>query len=295
MPGRAEGPGDCHAQPPPGAWLAEAFAADSAAEILLEEVAGQAAWHGTAPRRSFRCLFSISHEPGRTRRPGPPSKAIAPAGPKSRLSCWALPASRRWPCFAMRSGADGYVCVDTSTHAEPDLGRRPGRSQQHHLLHVRTAVSSGRADSIGRRSRTRPACAGRAAGCGRRSFAPGRCGSTVARWPTCSALPPGRHGPLSRIAADLRDHGQPATWPTSCGAWPACWWRPHHGPADGADAPRRGRRDDRRARGPQSRHIMTRADLLILEVMMHLGEGYHPVLTNLPIRPPSNFCRGFEM
>ena len=37
-----------------GGWLAEAFAADSAVEVLLEEAVGSAAGMAPAPRRSLR-------------------------------------------------------------------------------------------------------------------------------------------------------------------------------------------------------------------------------------------------
>ena len=46
-----------------GAWLAEAFAADSAAEILLEEAAGQAAGMERLRDEVFDAIL-VSHEPG---------------------------------------------------------------------------------------------------------------------------------------------------------------------------------------------------------------------------------------
>jgi hypothetical protein len=46
-----------------GGWLAEAFAADSAAEILLEEVTGQAAGVERLRDEVFDAIL-VSHEPG---------------------------------------------------------------------------------------------------------------------------------------------------------------------------------------------------------------------------------------
>src|SRR6516164_5655386 len=46
-----------------GAWLAEAFAADSAAEILLDEVTGQAAGVERLRDEVFDAIL-VSHEPG---------------------------------------------------------------------------------------------------------------------------------------------------------------------------------------------------------------------------------------
>ena len=43
-----------------------------------------------------------------------------------------------------------------------------------------------------------------------------------------------------------------------------------------------------------SRHIMTRADLLILEVMMHLGEGYRRSYRELVHPPTQQLLPGFE-
>ena len=44
-----------------------------------------------------------------------------------------------------------------------------------------------------------------------------------------------------------------------------------------------------------SRHVMTRADLLILEVMMHLGEGYRRGYEELRHPPPAAILPGLEL
>ena len=44
-----------------------------------------------------------------------------------------------------------------------------------------------------------------------------------------------------------------------------------------------------------SRHIMTRADLLILEVMMHLGEGYRRNYNELAHPPRQKCLPGVEL
>ncbi len=42
------------------------------------------------------------------------------------------------------------------------------------------------------------------------------------------------------------------------------------------------------------RHVMTRADLLLLEVMMHLGEGYRRIYEDLARVPRQKALPGLE-
>ena len=96
-----------------GAWLAEAFAADSAAEILLEEAAGQAAGMERLRDEVFDAIL-VSHEPGELDaldlvegyRTGGAEEPIIVLGAAGEAEMAVL-------CYEV--GADGYVCVDSST------------------------------------------------------------------------------------------------------------------------------------------------------------------------------------
>src|SRR5580658_3097146 len=115
-----------------GAWLAEAFAADSAAEILLEEAAGQAAGMERLRDEVFDAIL-VSHEPGELDaldliegyRAGGADEPIVvlgtPAEPEMAVLCYEV-------------GADGYVCVHSSTTR--NLIWVVARAvQKHHLAH----------------------------------------------------------------------------------------------------------------------------------------------------------------
>ena len=44
-----------------------------------------------------------------------------------------------------------------------------------------------------------------------------------------------------------------------------------------------------------TRHVMNRADLLVLELLLHVADGYHqPLLRNAPARRCKNSCRGLS-
>ena len=83
-----------------GAWLAEAFAADSAAEIVLEEAAGQAAGMERLRDEVFDAVL-VSHDSGELDALDL-IEGYRGAGPKSRSSCWERPARRKWRCSVTR-------------------------------------------------------------------------------------------------------------------------------------------------------------------------------------------------
>jgi len=96
-----------------GSWLAEAFASDSASEVLLEEAAGAAAGVTRLREEAFDAVL-ISHEPGQLDalelieglRGGGADEPVIVLGAQSEQEMAAL-------CFEV--GADGYVCVHTTT------------------------------------------------------------------------------------------------------------------------------------------------------------------------------------
>jgi DNA-binding response OmpR family regulator len=97
-----------------GGWLAEALAADSATDVRLEEAAGASSGLARLRDEVFDAVL-ISHEPGEldalelldaVRAGSTPHQPIIVLGRLSQQEMTAL-------CF--ESGADAYVCVDTST------------------------------------------------------------------------------------------------------------------------------------------------------------------------------------
>ena len=96
-----------------GAWLAEAFAADSASQVILEEAIGTAAGMARLREDVFDVVL-VSHEPGvldaldliEGYRAGGAEEPILVLGTQSEQEMAAL-------CYEV--GADAYVCVHTTT------------------------------------------------------------------------------------------------------------------------------------------------------------------------------------
>jgi len=96
-----------------GCWLAEAFAADSASEVLLEEAIGSAAGMARLRDETFDAVL-VSHEPDQLDaldliegyRAGGANDPIVVLGTQSEQEMAAL-------CYEV--GADGYLCVHTTT------------------------------------------------------------------------------------------------------------------------------------------------------------------------------------
>lgn len=114
-----------------GGWLAEALAADSACEVLLEEVVGTAAGLGRLRDEVFDAVL-VCHEPGELDaleliegyRAGGADEPIIVLGNQSEQEMAAV-------CYEI--GADGYVCVHTATTR--NLIWIIARAvQRHHLL-----------------------------------------------------------------------------------------------------------------------------------------------------------------
>jgi len=96
-----------------GSWLAEAFASDIAATVVMEEVVGSTAGLARLRDEAFDCVL-VCHEPGELDaleliegyRAGGTEAAIIVLGKESEQEMAAL-------CHEV--GADGYVCVHTTT------------------------------------------------------------------------------------------------------------------------------------------------------------------------------------
>jgi DNA-binding NarL/FixJ family response regulator len=96
-----------------GGWLAEAFAADSASQVMLEEAVGSAAGLARLRDEIFDAIL-VNHEPGELDaldmiegyRAGGAEEPIIVLGTQGDQEMAAL-------CYEV--GADGYVCVHTTT------------------------------------------------------------------------------------------------------------------------------------------------------------------------------------
>ncbi len=115
-----------------GAWLAEAFAADSAAEVLLEEAAGQAAGMERLREEVFDAVL-VSHEPGELDALDL-VEGYRAGGAEEPIVVLGAPGEAEMAVLCYEAGADGYVCVDSSTTR--NLIWVVARAvQQRHLLH----------------------------------------------------------------------------------------------------------------------------------------------------------------
>ena len=279
-----------------GGWLAEAFAADSASEILLEEVVGSVAGLARLRDEPFDVVL-VSHEPGELDaldliegyRAGGADEPIIVLGLQSEQEMAAL-------CHEV--GADAYVCVNTTTtrnliwvaaravqrHELVRENRRLNlaeqrRLQQEHdeadrLLEQQRALI-GDLEVLRRQSR----CAG--------PLQNSQDQADAARHPAspCSLSLQDEDPQLLDLPAELTTHyrellrtyvimgsgnlaeelSQLAELLTTAGVTARQTMRLHlrvleelvHGLG-----------------ARSTRHVMTRADLLVLEIMIHLAEGY---------------------
>ena len=274
-----------------GAWLAEAFAADSAAEILLEEAAGQAAGMERLRDEVFDAML-VSHEPGELDaldliegyRTGGAEEPIIVLGTAGESEMAVL-------CYEV--GADGYVCVDSSTTR--NLIWVVARAvQQHHLVHenrrfhqVEQTRLQREQDEARRLLQEQRAAV--------EEFRPGplRSHGRAASRRASVALPPeltAHYRELLRIyvimgSGNLADELRRLAGLLVAAGITARQTARMHLEVVAEMISGLGARS--------SRHVMTRADLLILEVMMHLGEGYRRSYEELVHPPIQQLLPGF--
>jgi DNA-binding NarL/FixJ family response regulator len=275
-----------------GAWLAEAFAADSAAEIVLEEAAGQSAGMERLRDEVFDAIL-VSHDPGELDaldliegyRTGGAEEPIVVLGTPSESEMAVL-------CYEV--GADGYVCVNSSTTR--NLIWIVARAvQQHRLVHENRHFHQAQQTRLQREQDE-----------ARRLLQEQR-----------SAVEEFRCGPLRKDGRDAPEAN--VALPPELTAHYRELLRIYviMGSGNLADELRRlagllvaaGISARQMARmhlevvaemiqglgARSSRHVMTRADLLILEVMMHLGEGYRRSYEELVYPPTQQFLPGFDL
>jgi hypothetical protein len=265
-----------------GGWLAEAFAADSATQVLLEEVVGQAA-------------LLVSHEPGEIDaldliegyRAGGAEEPIVVLGAQSEPEMAIL-------CYEV--GADGYVCVHASStrnliwvvaravqrHELIDENRRFHQAEQSRLqrendearrllqeqwaLVVERDAGSETADARGVSTETRPDVM---------AFPPELIAHYRELLRTYVMMGSGNlSDELRRLAEVLVGVGLSAQQTV------ALHLQVVEEMVHGLGA-------------RSSRHAMTRADVLAVEIMMYLGEGYRRRYEELFHPPMQRLLPGF--
>ncbi|MEI8372909.1 MAG: hypothetical protein WCJ35_08750 [Planctomycetota bacterium] len=276
-----------------GAWLAEAFAADSAAEILLEEVAGQAAGMERLRDEVFDAIL-VSHEPGELDALDL-IEGYRTGGAEEPIIVLGTPSESEMAVLCYEVGANGYVCATTSTTR--NLIWVVARAvQRHHLVHenrrfhraeqTRLQREQDEAQRLLREQRNIV-----------EKFCPGSlrkhgCAATTPAEPSV-ALPPelaAHYRELLRIyvimgAGNLADELRRLADLIMTAGITARQTAQMHLDVLAEMISGLGARS--------SRHIMTRADLLILEVMMHLGEGYRRSYQELVHPPTQHLLPGF--
>lgn len=97
-----------------GGWLADAFASDSATEVVLEEVLGIANGVSRLRDDSFDAVL-ISHEPGELDALELLDAVRAGTSPHQPIVILGSISEQDMAAYCFEAGADAYVCVNTST------------------------------------------------------------------------------------------------------------------------------------------------------------------------------------
>ena len=114
-----------------GAWLAEAFAADSASEVVLEESVGMAAGLARLREDVFDAVL-ISHEPGELDATELLEALRAGNGDEQPTVVLGEQSEQEMNALCYEVGADVYVCVNTTTTRA--LIWQVARSMERHRL-----------------------------------------------------------------------------------------------------------------------------------------------------------------
>jgi DNA-binding NarL/FixJ family response regulator len=96
-----------------GAWLAEAFASDSACEVILDEARGAAAGVARLREEPFDAVL-VSHEPGELDALEFVD-ALRAGGADEPLVILGQPSEQEMSALGYEVGADAYVCANTAT------------------------------------------------------------------------------------------------------------------------------------------------------------------------------------
>jgi CheY-like chemotaxis protein len=292
-----------------GGWLAEAFASDSAAEIILHEAVGTAAGLARLRDEAYDAVL-VSHEPDELDaldlvegyRAGGAEEPIIVLGTQSEPEMAAL-------CFEV--GADAYVCVNTTT-TRTLIWIVARAVQRHQLVRENRRLNEAERQRLQREHDEADRLLGQ-----QRSLI----GDLEAIWQEGRCAANADNGLLADAADDA---------PFAAGLYPALdlpvelvhhyreLLRTYVIMGSGNLTDELARLADMlatagvtsrqtmqlhlrvleelvRGLGARStRHVMTRADLLILEIMIHLAEGYRSRYFERANPPVQRMLPGFE-
>jgi DNA-binding response OmpR family regulator len=292
-----------------GGWLAEAFASDRAAEVVLEEAVGVTAGIARLRDEVFDAVL-VSHEPGELDgldlveglRAGGSEEPLVLLGAQSEQELTAL-------CFEV--GADAYVCVNTTTtrtliwvvaraverHRLRRENRRLAQAERHRLRlehdEAERLLEQQRALIRDLESLDHPADESREPG-EHSTLAKAAIARHAAAEEPCSLPAPliDHYRELLRayvimgsgnLAAEM---SRLAELLVSAGVSAPQTMQLHLHVLE----------ELVRGLGSRSaRHVMTRADLLVLEVMVHLTEGYRERYYERQHPPRQLVFTGFEL
>jgi DNA-binding response OmpR family regulator len=269
-----------------GAWLAEAFAHDSATSVSLDEALGMAQGLARLRDEAYDAVL-ISHEPG-TLDALDLAEALRGGGSEEPIILLGAQSEQELAPAAFEAGADAYVCVHTTTtrsliwitaramerHRLIHENRRLSQAEQHRLQleHVETKRLLDEQRSVLRDLEAVAAGAGGASA--------ERCRQTRERADGESASTPPPDLPVSLV---MHYHELMRSYVImGSGNLGDDMARMAELMADAEiSAPETMQlhvcvlEEMVRGLGTRSaRHVMTRADLLVLEVMVHLSEVY---------------------
>jgi DNA-binding NarL/FixJ family response regulator len=275
-----------------GAWLAEAFANDSASEVRLEEAQGAAAGLERLRERTFDAVL-VSHEP-------PQLDGLAlvdglrSGGAEEPLVILGQPSEQELAAQCFEIGADAYICAHSATtrsvlwivaraterHHLLRENRRLRQAQQHRLQQEHREAQQlldGQRGVAGDAPGSDPACASDAlaAAC-----------AAASGWSRDGAEPCASDALRSHYREILRAHVMMGSGNLS----PELAKLAEMLAGDEVAAPRTVRLHvevlEELVAGlgnRSSRHVMTRADLLLVEVLVQLAECYRRRTASSPV------------
>ena len=288
-----------------GAWLAEAFASDSACQVTMDEAQGAAAGLARLRDQAFDAVL-VSHEPAQLDALEL-LDALRAGGGEEPVVVLGQPSEQEMAALCYESGADAYVCVNTATTRtllwivarateRRNLvreNRRLAQAQQHRLRQ-----EHGEAERLlnEQRSVIRDAEAFRGGSPGGDEETPSaEAIEAIGRRAAGAAQPPPPGEPLKAHYRELmRAHvimgsgnlsSEMATLAEMLAAGGVTAPQTLHLHVEVLEELVRG------LGSRSARHVMTRADLLVLEVLVHLAECYRgrsPGTAAEAARPPGH-------
>jgi CheY-like chemotaxis protein len=273
-----------------GAWLAEAFAADSAAEVLLEEVTGQTAGVERLREEVFDAIL-VSHEPDELDALDL-IEGYRTGGAEEPIIVLGTPAEAEMAVLCYEAGADGYVCVDTCMTRHLIWVAALAVQKRQLIQENRRLRQSERTRLQREQDEARRLLEEQCAAVEDFRAAPSRAGGGATRDVPLPSELIAHYRELLRTyvimgSGNLADELRRLARLLVAGGISARQTAQLHLTVVAEMIQGLGARS--------GRHVMTRADLLLLEVMMHLGEGYRRSYDDLARAPRQKSLPGLEL